>query len=265
MATADGSDLVWIFGSPRSGSTWLMKLLRKLSGGIAVDEPMIGNHLTPLVNADRQVERPGYFFSAETADIWRPLLGQLLEARLTAGAEGRTVIVKEPNGSCGAPLLMEALPGSRMVLLLRDGRDVIDSLIDANSGGWLDQWVGGRQPPRPMFIARQANRWVENTQASLTAYAALPEAQRLLLRYEDLLADTAGELTRVAEHFGFTGNPAAVAERFASEGIAEEHRGAGKFYRAATPGLWREHFEPDEVAAMHKVMGPLLEELGYPL
>ena len=42
----------------------------------------------------------------------------------------------------GAPLLMEALPESRMILLVRDPRDVAASTLDAaKEGGWLHSWV----------------------------------------------------------------------------------------------------------------------------
>src|SRR5688572_16983136 len=41
--------VVWMLGSPRSGSTWLLHLLARLTGASAVDEPLIGAHLaTPL-------------------------------------------------------------------------------------------------------------------------------------------------------------------------------------------------------------------------
>ena len=40
------------------------------------------------------------------------------------------LIIKEPNGSVGAPLLMGALPESRMVLRIRDPRDVVSSTLD---------------------------------------------------------------------------------------------------------------------------------------
>jgi LPS sulfotransferase NodH len=37
--------LVWIFGSSRSGSTWLLKMLAELDGVTAVDDPHLGHHL----------------------------------------------------------------------------------------------------------------------------------------------------------------------------------------------------------------------------
>ena len=47
-------------------------------------------------------------------------------------------MIKEPNGSHGADVVMSILSRSRMIFQLRDGRDVIDSILHAHSGGgWL--------------------------------------------------------------------------------------------------------------------------------
>ena len=54
-----------------------------------------------------------------------------------------------------------------------------------------------------------------------------------------------------------------VASRHAFERIPEDERGAGKFHRAATPGLWQENMGPAEQAVMQEVMGDKLRELGY--
>ena len=43
------SRLVWVLGSPRSGSTWLSSLLRASPRVVRVDEPGIGVHLGVLV------------------------------------------------------------------------------------------------------------------------------------------------------------------------------------------------------------------------
>jgi hypothetical protein len=56
-------------------------------------------------------------------------------------------MIKEPNGSVGAPLLTEVLPESRMILLVRDPGDVISSLLDAaREGGWLYESREGQAP-----------------------------------------------------------------------------------------------------------------------
>ena len=57
------------------------------------------------------------------------------------------LIIKEPNGSIGAPLMMEALPESRMILLVRDPWDVIASFLDARrEGGWNYERNKGKAP-----------------------------------------------------------------------------------------------------------------------
>jgi hypothetical protein len=56
-------------------------------------------------------------------------------------------MITEPKGSVGAPLLTEALSESRMILLVRDLRDVISSLLDATreGAGYTRAGKDGRQ------------------------------------------------------------------------------------------------------------------------
>ncbi len=72
--------LAWIFGSSRSASTWLLKMLAELEGVVAIDDPHLGHHLgvrRPIPLAwtacedppplrtllDLKAEEPGYFFA----------------------------------------------------------------------------------------------------------------------------------------------------------------------------------------------------------
>ena len=157
--------LLWIFGSSRSGSTWLLRMLSELEGAVPIDDPHLGHHLgvwrpIPLAwaaaNADPELtilneikrEKPSYFFSDRYRDVWGPALRELIVARFDAQARDTRfpagadplVIVKEP-GSHIADLLMSLFRRSRMIFLLRDGRDVVDSWLAAHrSGAWaLDE------------------------------------------------------------------------------------------------------------------------------
>ena len=49
----------------------------------------------------------------------------------------------------------------------------------------------------------------------------------------------------------------------AFEAIPETKKGPGTQWRAASPGLWREHMNPEERRAIEEVIGPKLVELGY--
>jgi len=119
-----------------------------------LNEPLIGLHLAPFTS-DRPAsyaedfaegnctfnriarEARGYFFNDERQADWLPALRGLLLARFRS-RHGEVVVIKEPNGSQAADMIMRALPRVRLLFLLRDGRDVIDSLLDAfTEGGWI--------------------------------------------------------------------------------------------------------------------------------
>src|SRR4051794_31657921 len=90
-----------MFGSPRSGTTWLLNLLRSAPGVAGIDESGIGHHLTPLIADvmntsaasvpadsfrvnDARRGQDDYFFADRFADSWREPLRQLLLSRFTA-------------------------------------------------------------------------------------------------------------------------------------------------------------------------------------
>jgi hypothetical protein len=288
--------LVWLLGSQRSGSTWLLNLLCVSPDVLKIDEIGIGPHLAPftsdVIGAPLPTETQGaelfhtarrteddYFFSDRYAAAWRPELRRLLLARLDAqlvdrprARNGRSVvIVKEPVGSQAAELIMGLLPAARLLFLVRDGRDVVDSMVDAmQQGGWLsDTYGGGRaitDDERLAFVKEQAVRWVARTTAVLAAVDAHDPARCLVARYEDLLADTVGGLERIFAWLDLTVPRAAVegqSRELALANMPAEHRGAGRFVRSASPGLWRENLRPAEQAALETIMGDTLARLGY--
>ena len=66
--------------------------------------------------------------------------------RFPERVDGGYLVIKEPHGTLGAPLLSKALPESRMILLVRDPRDVISSKMDAAREG---SWAKRPEEPRP--------------------------------------------------------------------------------------------------------------------
>jgi hypothetical protein len=276
--------LVWILGSPRSGSSWLMRMLSGRSDVATINEPYLGVHLVPMggtVEAGeywkhgQRAEDPSYFFARRYLPLFRPLLRELvlrgLENQLRhlrPGPLPRWVAIKEPNGSHAADTIFSLLPSSRMLFLLRDGRDVVDSLVDAmlREKSW---WKGPSAlvtQERVTFVSQHATMWVLRTMASQRAFAALPDEQRLLVRYEELLSDTPAQLRLIFDWLDLhvsEGDVEAVAARYSFEAVPKNRRGPGKDVRAATPGLWRQNLTPEEQQAMDEIMGDKLRELGY--
>src|SRR5215210_7273429 len=185
------------------------------------------------------------------------------------------LIIKEPNGSIGAPLLMEALPESRIVLLARDPRDVVASAMDARSeGGWNYQrnrsmYLEGRKKSSSddpdAFAEGRAKRYLEGMGKAKEAYDA-HQGYKVLIKYEELRADTLGTMKRMYSTLGVPvndGELARVVEKHSWENIPEDKKGEGKFYRKASPGGWREDLTPEQAEMVEEVTAPLLKEL-YP-
>ncbi len=288
MAERPSEDrLTWIFGSSRSGSTWLERMLGEFEEIQTVDETGIGHHLgvwrpiplawatcddPPDLSTFRSVKRgnPDYFFSDEHRAGWEPLLRDFILDRLGLQYDGRRMVIKEPGGSQVADWVMSLLPGSRLVFLLRDGRDVVDSWLDASRpGGWHYERDGGfpvAEHGRIPFIRWQATVWRYRTEATQRAYDAHPPDRRVLVRYEELLEDPARELGRVLETIGIAASAARIEEVAAKHSytnVPATERGAGKFVRAASPGSWCERLSEEEQEALLEVLGPTCERLGY--
>lgn len=277
-------------GSSRSGSTWLARMLGELGRIAVIDDPHIGHHLgiwRPISLAwataqerpdlrtlgELKAERRSYFFNERYADAWKPALRELIEVRFAAevadSIEGspELVVVKEP-GSQAAELLLSLFPGSRLIFLLRDGRDVVDSWLDAYSAGSWAMTEGAfavGEAGRIPMIEWLANVWRYRTAAVRKAFDAQAPDRRVLVRYEDLLADSGGELLRIAAACGLGGGPrveaaAARAARLHSfDRVPPDRRGDGNAVRSASPGGWRENLSEREQRALHRALGPELD------
>jgi hypothetical protein len=282
--------IVWLLGSPRSGTTWVLNLLARRPEVVKIDEPNLGTHLGvflhEVVGVPARVLAPGqslvtevrgdngdYFFATEYSDVWRPQLRRLILTRFAAqldraGKPDALPVIKEPNGSQAAGMLFEACPGSRLLWLMRDGRDVVESKVDAAaSGGWgaFEKWEM-TEGERLRFVEDRAYRWLRRTELLQQVYDRLPDEQRLIVRYEEARQAAPQELERMLRWLGVpvTAEDATRdAEALACARVPAEQRGPGKFGRAGRSGGWRESLTAAEQEVMDRVMGPKLRELGY--
>jgi len=282
------SRLVWMFGSPRTAAPGLMQLFSELAGIAVIDESYVPLHLVPIDHTvpdgeyfedGQRAADPHYFFAKRYMPELRPELRALITRGLLRQLEelGQTtdpswLVIKEPNGSHAADSVMSLFPESRLLFLVRDGRDVIDSLIDAMLArdSWWQQSQVSEEPrivsERMAFIRHHAQLWLQRTESVQRAYEATPEPQRLRVGYEELLADTEAGFQRMLEWLGASPGPDAVraaVEKRAFSSIPAEQKGPGKRARSATPGQWRERLRPQEIEVVETIMGPKLRELGY--
>jgi hypothetical protein len=310
------SRLVWIWGSSRSGSTWLLRQIchplrlsakfplgfaapptwREPLDAVPVDEFLVSRHIAPPSGPPVEVgdgfvpatlnnyvgEFPGYVFARSYAEVWKPALRRLVLTRLRAmldraQAEGPglsvspAVVIKEVNGSHASDVVMSLFPRSRMLFLLRDGRDVVDSRIHAHAeGGWLAATEGPRfrtADERLEWVREACREWACNIDVTRRAYAVHDPELRRTVRYEELLGDNIAVLRSLFTWLGLPREPARIdriATETSFEAMPPERRGESEPYRAATPGLWRANLTSAEQDAVQAILGSRLEALGYP-
>lgn len=273
-------NLVWVFGSPRSGTTWLAKSLLGYET-ILLNEPLIGDHLaaarelgdTFVRRIDEHRTSNSYFFSQKYRSVWESWLRKLLLNRIHAQFNCLTkrIIIKEPNGSMAADMIAECLPESRVIIVLRDGRDVLNSQITALSkGGYVvkeekrfEPLTGGR---RRISIIRHAKKWVALIRVLDSTRKNHEVTLCYTVRYEDLLKDTVKEV-RDLYRFLSVEIPTPVLEstvsRSAIGNIGKKSKGIGTVRQFGTSGKWKDRFDEQEKVIIEKIMGSTLRRLEY--
>ena len=271
-------NLVWIFASRRSGTTWLGKELLSHETRF-LDEPLIGIHLgryemskTGLVRTfDVQKDRKDYFFSDVFGDSWKFYLRKLILNRIYSQFQDLThkIIIKEPTGSIASDILAQCMPNSKIIVLLRDGRDVLDSIIDGlEKGGWesQDKHPELTKDKKLEFIRQSSRFWTKLMKVLMDTFDSHNKKLRLKIRYEDLRKNTLEELQKIYQFLEIDVKQKVLEElvqKYIFENLPETEKGKGKFKRSATPGKWEENFNDDEKEMMKKIMDEKLKELGY--
>jgi len=241
--------MVFVVGSPRSGTTFVGNSLGSQPGFVDLGE-------VPLLKAavPRIVGRP----VEEQAREVRRLIQLVRNLGLVHGLRG---VEQNPETSYVLRGALQAYPAAKAVHVIRDGRDVVCSLLER---GWLGAGRAGSDDANQAYGA-YARFWVEPerqhefeeaseaTRAAwawrtyVTAARAVPE-RTIDLRYEALVADPEGEAKRVAE--ALDADPGPLVAAFGN-------------VHADSIGRWRRDLTPEQIADIDAEAGGLLAELGY--
>ncbi len=278
---------VFVVGCPRSGTTLLQRILdahadlavandthfvtrsvEKLGlsaqalAGDAIpltDEVLAGvreYHRFPRLGLDEAaVER-----AAARASTYASFVGALYEELAIAKGK-RFGGEKTPDFVRRLPLLHALFPATRTVHIIRDGRDVILSLLQwatpTKGPGRLATWAD-----EPLGTA--ALWWEWQVQSGRKARARVGDDRCMELRYEALASEPEPEAHRLCAFLGLDYDPRMLAFH---EGRRRDDPtlDAKKAWLPPTPGLrnWREQMDEDGLALVETLIGPFLEELGY--
>lgn len=266
------ANMVWIFGSGRSGSTWLGRMMGEATGYALWNEPQVGTLFGRFYNEQgRHLRGRKHFALGGDRQTWIPPMRRFIldlsSTKLPGVARDprKYMVVKEPNGSIGAPLIVEALPESKMIFLLRDPRDAVASKLDGRRpGGWNRRRneSGKQQVDENAMVGNLARGYMRDIGSTSEAYEA-HRGDKVTIRYEDLRDDTLGTMKRIYSTLNLPLNEeelAGIVAKHSWENIPEDEKGPGKLRRKAAPGGWEDDLTPGQVEAVEKATAPILEK-----
>jgi LPS sulfotransferase NodH len=278
--TADGR-ILFVFGSPRSGTTWLQLLLDQHPGVVTAPETQIfAFYLSgfrrqweeEVRGAEHNAQGGGGLSQLLTAEDFRALCRTNAEYVLTRIAErdpeATVVVEKSPLHAMHASFIHEIFPDAWFLHVIRDPRDTVASLVNAGRG-WGRHWA----PGHAVEAARLWRRSVEKGRELAGTGARYRE-----IRYEELRQDTSGALRPILEWLGLDAAPQEVDAYVEACRLQRlQTRGSGSdgsspvpgrkvpkgFFRKGTVGGWKADLSRTEAKMVERIAGPLMEDLGY--
>ncbi len=260
---------------PRAASYW-MEMYGALStprsyhqilhGELYGPEWWVGTHRSPP--APKRKNPIEDWLAAQHVESLLPFaLARIDEfARATAELEGKAgsathFCEKFGLGSFTQPLLTSLIPGAREILLVRDPRDMICSMLAYNR---KRSFVGfGRD--QVDSDAEYVRWWRGGIEQSLFEWQDRSDAA-LRLKYEDLIREPAATLQRIFAHVGVDHDRTTV-EAVLDRAVSGK-RDAQKLHRTANDAdasidRWRSEFTPELERAAEESLADLVEAFGY--
>ncbi|MCE9635082.1 MAG: sulfotransferase [Planctomycetes bacterium] len=261
------SSIAWVFGSGRSGSTWLAEMLGMFDGVFIWHEPYFGKLLAHMSDHAEERLRPNSMYSGEYLESTLRDVGDVLRRQLAIrlgrhGARPTRTVIKEVNAPEVAEWVPQMFPGCAFIWLVRDPYDVLDSHLDMQrSDAWNAQFAASVDG-----VEGTAAHIARSFRLSRRGFDATEPTRRIRLRYEDLVSAPETELLRLARFLGIDANLDDIRKITARTAFGTHpNTGRSKFRRYGRVGVWRD--SPNFTSACRRiadrVLGGLREELGY--
>ena len=149
------------------------------------------------------------------------------------------------------PMISHLIPAGKLVFLVRDGRDVVASLLSSKRMNW-----GERQNDRPFQIQSLCNYWLECLHTALQGIGqnSLPASNRSILFYEDFWDET----RFLSSVQSLLPPEVEVLEEELNRDF--EKIDSSEVFR---PGTWRSLLSEEECALVKAEIDEALASLGY--
>ena len=264
---------VFIIGAPRSGSSLLFTVLRASS------------HLAywpgeahEVWEADYHPALRGWDSNAlDRRDLTAESAARIRRAFLLAAGSRKRLLEKTPRNALRIPFIDELFPDAHYIFLKRDGRENVNSLVNA----WRTPRYRTYQLPEPHAIpgtdplwwkfvlypgwkqdARGpleivcARQWMTCNEYALRDRATIPSGRWNEISYESLVDGPVESVGAVLEWLGIPYEPRVKAK---AEAVS---RTPVNIVTPPERGKWKKE-NPDEIESILGLIAPTMEQLGY--
>jgi hypothetical protein len=213
----------------------------------------------------------------DASDVERDSAERIRRSFFLVTGSKKRLIDKTPRNALRVPFVDRLFPDAHFVYLMREGRDNVNSLINAWRTpryrtyelpephaipgadpkwwkfvlypGWRDDMKG----PLEVVCAKQ---WVASNDLALGASTAVDAARWTAIRYEDLVGEPEAEIGRLMTALGLPYEDPVRARAAATRTTA---------INVVTPperGKWRRE-NPNEIGAIQDLNSPTMKPMGY--
>jgi hypothetical protein len=289
----------FIIAAPRSGTTWLQKALNAHPAVYCTEHRLFGPHMDLVRDGDAPSPRlritlDQYVKSslqsatldnlAISAEDFEWELVQTLAKTVVAQslrASGKSIHVDKitpyPGTAHHVIACIQAIwPEAKVILLLRDGRDVLTSgvyhwskkaVVDPTD---TDLMTPEQPTNGGFFTDTQITEWAELWRDVEQATHGVDPQHLLTVRYEDMLTNQPQELKRILQYLGANASSATLkgcvtesSFEAMSGGRQQGEAEQGAHVRKGISGDWKQHFTREVAKRFDAIAGDLLVKLGY--
>jgi hypothetical protein len=251
-------DPIILYGAPRSGTTYLENILNAHPDVFISHETRVFawlHHALALTQDDRLVvgEREAFVnhLRSDFPRMIRDFYRALAPGALYWG--DKNPHYADPYNQGALELIAELYPGSRFIHIIRDGRDVVSSLLRKQTEG------------KPWVTFEQAHyTWKTHVRLGRAFGAKLPGNRYFELRYEDLVADDVRLAGELFDFLGIEPHPAVAAFCRGQQELRTPFKGPTRNLQDGIAASdWSSVLDPQEqLESLELIGGPLVRH-GY--